>query len=224
MKRWIAAIAVVAVLGGPVFAQDAKEDATYRKIEAQLEATVIPVLTYEDMDFAEVVKDLAKKANVTIVVDKKALEGVDAGDRKITLELSQIKAANVLNIVLDQVKLKKTYKNGVLYITSEDKADEATISKVYDVRDITVKITDFPAPELKLKPAADSGSGPIVEFPNDDGIVETEDIVDLIEETIKADWGGKASVTIVKGNLIVRAPRTVHKEVASLLRQLRAAK
>jgi hypothetical protein len=48
--------------------------------------------------------------------------------------------------------------------------------------------------------------------------------VELIEESIKADWGGKASVTIVKGNLIVRATRAVHKEVSSLLRQLRSAK
>jgi type II secretory pathway component GspD/PulD (secretin) len=222
MKRWITAAALLAALGLPALAQDAKEDATYRKIEAQLESTVVPVLSYEEVDIAEVVKDIAKKANVSIIVDKKALEGLDAGDRKITLELNQIKASNALNIVLDQVKLKKSYKNGVLYITTEAKADEDTTSKVYDVRDITVKITDFPAPRLKLKGEDESGS--IVEFPQEKGEVDTDDIVELIEESVKADWGGKASVTIVKGNLIVRATRAVHKEVSSLLRQLRSAK
>jgi hypothetical protein len=46
----------------------------------------------------------------------------------------------------------------------------------------------------------------------------------MIEESVDADWGGAASVSIVKGQLIVRASREVHKDVANLLDQLRSAK
>jgi hypothetical protein len=126
--------------------------------------------------------------------------------------------------VLDQVKLKKSYKNGVLYLTTEEKAQESTIIKTYDVRDITVKINDFPAPRIRLKAADDSGGGPIIEVPDEKPEVDTDDIVELIEDSVKADWGGKATVKVVKGNLIVTAPRNVHKEVATLLAQLRASK
>lgn len=225
MKRWVPCIALMAALGGaPLLAGDEKEDATYRKMESQLDSTILPTLAYEDADVVDVVKDIAKKARVTIVWDKDALKGISEDDRKITLELAEVKASNALNIVLDQVKLKKAYKNGVLYLTTEEKAQESTITKTYDVRDITVKINDFPAPKIRLKAADDSTSGPVIEIEDEKEQVETEDVVELIEESVTADWGGKHSVKVVKGNLIVTAPRNVHKEVAALLAQLRASK
>lgn len=225
MKRWIPCIALLAALGGaPLLAGDEKDDATYRKMESQLDSTVLATLAYEDADVVDVVKDIAKKARVTIVWDKEALAGVSEDDRKVTLELAEVKAGNALNIVLDQVKLKKSYKNGVLYLTTEEKAQESTVTKTYDVRDITVKIEDFPAPRIRLKAADDSGGGPIIELPEEKEEVSTDDIVELIEESVTADWGGKASVKVVKGNLIVTAPRNVQKEVKTLLDQLRSAK
>jgi type II secretory pathway component GspD/PulD (secretin) len=224
MNRLIA-IATIVLFASVLAAQKAanKDEATYRKIEAQLESTKLDVVAYEDADVTEVVRDIAKKARITIVFDKKALEGVDEDDRKITLELADIKASNALNIVLDQIKLTKAYKNGVLYVTTKEQAQSATITKTYDVRDITMKIQDFPAPKLRLRGNDGDDSGPIVEFP-DDKDVEAEDIVDLIEESIEADWGGKATVKIVKGQLVVSAPRDVHKKIADLLNQLRASK
>lgn len=225
MKRWVPCIALMAALGGaPLFAGDEKDDATYRKMESQLDSTILPTLAYEDADVVDVVKDIAKKARVTIVWDKDALAAISEDDRKITMELAEVKASNALNIVLDQVKLKRAYKNGVLYLTTEEKAQESTITKTYDVRDITVKINDFPAPKIRLKAADDSTSGPIIEIEPEKEEVEAEDIVELIEESVTADWGGKHSVKVVKGNLIVTAPRNVQKEVANLLAQLRASK
>lgn len=231
MKR-LFAIAIALVLAAvPVFAQKSiaksaseKDEATYRKIESQLESTKLDTLAYEDADVTEVVKDIAKKCRITIVFDKKALEGVSDEDRKISLELGDIKAGNALNIVIDQVALHKAYKNGVLYITSKEKAESVTSTKTYDVRDITAKIKDFPAPKLRLKGEDDGSGGPVIEYGDEDKIVETEDIVDMIEEGIDADWGSTASVKIVQGQLVVNASRKVHKEVADLLAQLRSAK
>lgn len=224
MFRLFALALLLGFVSAPLFAGDDKDEATYRKIEAQLESTTLDTLAYEEADVTEVVKDIASKARITIVIDKKALEDVSEDDRLITLELADVKAGNALNIVLDQIKLVKMYKNGVLYITNEEKAQGAVTTKVYDVRDITVKINDFPAPKLRLKAADDNTNGPIVEFPDDEKDVATEDIVEMIEESVDADWGGAASVSIVKGQLIVRASREVHKDVANLLDQLRSAK
>lgn len=108
---------------GGVYADDVKkEEATYKKIEAKLESTTLSVVNYDDTDVNEVIKDFAKKGQITIVIDKKALEGVAEADRKVTLELADIKLGNALNIVLDQIGLVKSYKNGVLYITTQEKA------------------------------------------------------------------------------------------------------
>ncbi|MBX3458603.1 MAG: hypothetical protein KF696_01410 [Planctomycetes bacterium] len=229
MKR-LFAVVLVLLMAVPLVAQGrlvrdaaAKEEATYRKIEAQLEATKLDTLAYDEADVTEVVKDIAKKCRITIVFDKKALEEVSEEDRKISVELADIKAGNALNIVLDQVALHKAYKNGVLYITTKEKAESVTITKTYDVRDITAKVQDFPAPKLRLKAADDSSSGPVVEYPKEDEPT-TEDIVEMIEDGIDADWGGTATVKIAQGQLIVRASRKVQKEVADLLSQLRSAK
>jgi type II secretory pathway component GspD/PulD (secretin) len=226
MKR-LFAIALVALLAAPLVAQKsaaAKEETTYRKIESSLESTKLDTFAYEDADVSEVIKDIAKKCRITIVFDKKALEGLSADDRKITLELADIKASNALNIVVDQIGLHKAYKNGVLYITTKEKAEGATVTKTYDVRDITVKIKDFPAPKLRLR-GEDEDSGPIFEYPEDEGkSVDTDEIVAMIEDSVDADWGGKATLKIVTGQLIITAPRTVHKKINNLLDQLRASK
>ncbi|MBZ0136530.1 MAG: hypothetical protein K8I27_09175 [Planctomycetes bacterium] len=226
MKRFIRFFAVALLVGiasAPLLAGDDKDEATYRKIESQLESTTLDTLAYEEADVTEVVKDIAKKARITIVIDKKALEEVDEDDRLITIELAEIKAMNALNIVLDQVGLHKMYKNGVLYLSTEEKAAGVTITKTYDVRDITAKINDFPAPKLRLKGADDTSNGPDIEYPREDD-VDTDDIVEMIEESVDADWGDTATVTVAQGQLIVRAPRKVQKDVAELLDQLRSAK
>ncbi|KAA0209593.1 hypothetical protein EDM80_14630 [bacterium] len=208
---------------GGVFADDVKkEEATYKKIEAKLDSTTLSVVNYDETDVNEVIKDFAKKGQITIVLDKKALEGVAEADRKITLELADIKLGNALNIVLDQIGLVKSYKNGVLYITTQEKAQGAISTKTYDVRDITMKVQDFPAPEIRLK-AQDEQRGPVVDIPKEDPPT-TEDIVEMIESTVKADWGSTAKITIAQGQLIVSAPRDVQKSVADLLDQLRASK
>lgn len=223
MIRFAAVAALACMLALPLLA-NAKDEAAYRKIEAQLTSTTIPTLIYEETDFTEIVKDIAKRAKVTIVIEKAALESVADEDRKITIELVEIKATNALNIVIDEVGLFRVYKNGVLYITTEDKAKGVTITKTYEVRDITAKIIDFPAPKMRLKADSRAGGGPEIEIPDEKEPITTDDIVEMIEDTVKADWGDTASITIVKGNLIVRAPRDVHKEVAKLLGQLRGSK
>lgn len=224
MFRLFALILLLGFVSAPLFAGDDKDEATYRKIESQLESTTIDSLACEEADVTEVVKDIARKARITIVIDKKALEDVSEDDRLITLELAAVKAGNALNIVLDQIQMVKMYKNGVLYITNKEKAEGVVSTKVYDVRDITVKINDFPAPRLRLKSANDDSSGPIIDYGAEPDDPTTEDIIEMIEESVDADWGGTASVSIVKGQLIVRAPRDVHKDVADLLDQLRSAK
>ena len=219
-----AVLAGVVFSYGPVRADERKDEVAYKQIEAKLESTVLSTVAYEDTDVSEVVRDFAKKGNVTIVIDKKALEGVAEADRKITLELAEIKLGNALNIVIDQIGLVKSYKNGVLYITTKEKALGAVTTKTYDVRDITMRIVDFPTPEIRLKEDG-TNRGPSIPTPDDNEEPPTTDeVVEMIESTVTAEWGSSAKITVAQGQLIISAPRDVHKSVASLLDQLRASK
>lgn len=201
----------------------ADDTAAYRKIESKLDSTTIDALIFDETDIKAAVKTIAKKAGISILFDKSALEDLDDDERKSTLELSDIKASNALNLVLGQLGLSKGYKHGFLYVMGSDQVEEAVESSIYDVRDITARITDFTAPKLKLVGEGDDVGG-IVEWPDYDEDFQIEDIVELIEDSIDADWGDTASVSEIKGQLVVRASRAVHKEVASLLGQLRGSK
>lgn len=223
VSRALGVVVCLCLLGVPALAGDDKEEAAYRKIENKLESVVLDKVNWDEADITDVVAELAREGGITIVVDKKALKELSEEDREVTLELIDIKLGNALNLALEEVGLVKCYKHGLLYVTSEERAEPKLLTKIYDVRDITVKIVDFPTPEIRLKAEGDDG-GPNVEIPEEPDDPTVEDIVDLIEETIEADWGGKCSVREVKGNLIVKAPRNVQKEVASLLAQLRSSK
>ncbi|MCA8919646.1 MAG: hypothetical protein KDB32_11250 [Planctomycetes bacterium] len=204
----------------PLFADDT---AAYRKIESKLDSTTIDALILDETDIKEAVKTIARKAGISILFDKSALEGLSDDERKVTLELSEIKASNALNLVLDQLGLTKGYKYGFLYVMCAETVEEAVEATIYDVRDITANVKDFEAPKLKLVGEGDDIGG-IVHWPEQDEDIQLEDIVELIEDSIDADWGDTASVTEIKGQLVVRASRSVHKEVASLLDQLRGSK
>ncbi|MHC4840030.1 MAG: hypothetical protein ACYTDT_03580 [Planctomycetota bacterium] len=220
MKKFVAAAIALSLLGTPVMAD--KDDANYRKLETALKTTVIDSFSFEDTDIVDVVKTIAKKSRINIVFDKAAIEDMSEDDRLVTIELTDIKAQNALKIVLDQVGLYQSFRHGVVYITTEEDAVEATSLKTYDVRDITVIIRDFPSPRIRLK-GADDVRGPEY-YVDEEKIVEADDIVDMIEETIDADWGGAASISKVMGQLVIRATRSTHQEIAGLLSELRSGK
>jgi type II secretory pathway component GspD/PulD (secretin) len=223
MKRILFVAFLLAFAVAPLAAQRADSDeAAYRRIESRLETTRFDTFIYEEADVADVVRDIARRCGITIIFDRRALEGLSEEDRKITIELVDIRAGNALNIVVSEVRLQRVYRNGVLYIASTEAAAEATVVRVYDVRDITAKVQDFPGPRLRLR-GEEGARGPIFEPPQE-RVIETEDIVDLIEDTVKADWGGRHSIQIVRGVLVVNAPRNVQREVRTLISQLRTAR
>lgn len=223
MIRFAAIACVLFFVASPLFAQRASDEVAYQRIETQLDATRFETFMYEDADVTDVVKDIARRCRITIVFERKTLEALSDDDRKITLELADIKAANALNILLNQLALKRYFRDGILYIGTQEKAAETTFTRTYDVRDVTNKIRDFPAPKLRLRGNEDGGRVQI-RLPEERNEVDTDDIVEIIEDTVDADWGGNASIQVIKGVLVVTATRETHKEVRALIRQLRTTR
>jgi len=74
------------------------------------------------------------------VLDRKELPavGVDPKNTIITCRLSGISLRSALPLILDGLQLKWAIHNGVLFITSEQRAEseELHTTKVYDVSDL----------------------------------------------------------------------------------------
>ena len=112
-----------------------------RDIEATLEEDVSFDFINTPLD--DVVAFLINLKGRNIVLDKKEIEGRGALD--VTLRLNKVKYKDALAWILRLVDLSYTLEKGAIYISTKEKigASKRTVTKFYDVTDLTVDIRDF---------------------------------------------------------------------------------
>jgi hypothetical protein len=166
-------------------------------------------------------------------------------DTPITLRLSSaVRLRKVMTLVLDQAAgagvLTYYVDQGVLQITSQDAEDKLLVTRLYPIQDLLFQAPDYNnAPNLDLTQnggnqtaggggGGGSGSGNL--FTNTSGNstgVNTattrqeraDEIIKLITDTIRPElWkvnGGNCTISFVRGNLVVSAPRSVQEQLSS---------
>lgn len=185
-------------------------------------------LDFEDAPFMEVFKFLRTTSGVNMVVDSALKAEGSLDEKRINIEVTDIPLRSALRIVLDFSELVARWKHGVLLITTPDRAHGVTVLRIYDVRDITFKLTSFPGPTMELSSGSGMDDGGGLSFGDEDGedsVPSTDEIV----ETIKASLGEAAdlpntSLTVLGGILVVRQTPETHRQILDVLAQLRAAR
>jgi hypothetical protein len=115
------------------------EENIVKELEKETKIDVI------ETPFSDVIKDIAKDHEITIVLDPEGME--EAGvtpDQLVTLNLKGISLRSAFRILLGPLHLTYTVKDEVLQITSEEKAGEQLVTKVYPVGDLVVPIINIP--------------------------------------------------------------------------------
>jgi hypothetical protein len=196
----------------------------YQKISSILRSKTISV-DFEDMDFKEVIQFLHNVTGINFVVDPVVYSEKDVEDLKVTLRADDLPAGDVLNLILRFKGLGRAYRHGVLLISTKDRSSGKPTLKYYDVRDLTLKIQDFPGPDIELKGSDDGGMGGPA-FPEDEGednTPTTESISELIRETCgQESWDeGSCRMTEINGVLLIWQTADVHLEILKLLYMLR---
>ena len=209
-------------------AQDPDDGALERQhelIRQTLDTKKIDV-SFDETPLSDVIHYLKGRAGIAIVLDPKV--GDDLADEPITVTMRNISVGNALRIILDFVDLTWTFRHGVLWITSEEEAFKGrTVLRIYDVRELTMRIRDFAGARIRLRSDESGAPGIICIWPEDDEVIERADadtLMDLIPEVVAADsWAQnpEASIITVMGMLVVRQTPEVHAEIATLLAQLR---
>jgi hypothetical protein len=111
------------------------EENIMKEMEQESKVNVI------ETPFSDVIKDIAKNHEITIVLDPEGMTEADVTpDQLITLNLKGISLRSVLRILLGPLHLTYVIKDEVLQITSEEKASEQLVTKVYPVGDLVVPI------------------------------------------------------------------------------------
>ncbi|MHC4925083.1 MAG: hypothetical protein ACYTG4_13585 [Planctomycetota bacterium] len=179
-------------------------------------------VNFDDESLADVIKYLSAVTGVNIMVGKPVLE--DQHELKITMKLKRLSAKSVLELVAKQHRLAIGWSHGVLMVTSQKAARGKPVLRLYMVGDITQPIRDFPAPDIMLRPAG-------AEYePEEETVVErafsdADDILTLVRENTGGEsWDDDATSSgTMKNWLVIRQYPEVHKEIAALLRMLRAS-
>ncbi|MCK6470339.1 MAG: hypothetical protein L6R28_01220 [Planctomycetes bacterium] len=180
-----------------------------------------------DTPLEEALKFLDSLVSVNIILDPKI---VADGSAKLPVELkvSEMEMSQAMNWMLKLTGLTYTLQDEAIFITKKENIVEDLTLEVYDVRDLTTTITDFPGPRIELGVQDAGGGGGGVGNPFAQQAATTQitpaDLATLIQEKLlPADFagGGNASITEQNGQLVVMQRPEVHEKIRKLLQSFR---
>lgn len=200
------------------------EDSETRAIREKLRRKV--TLDFSDTPLQDVVQFLRETTGVNMVLDPTVVQERGEEELKVQLRVEQLEVESALKLILELKQLGYQIKNGVVFVTTKDKLGGNSESRVYNVRDLTLKLQDFEGPELSLTSAASgTGGGTAIDMGDDEGsAVTTESLMNLIRDNIAPDsWEGENNIQDRNGMLVIRNSTEVHGRVRQLLSDLRAS-
>lgn len=214
------------------------------RIEAALRTTV-DTITFSETPFESFVTWLQTTTNANIVVRWRALDNIGVvRDTPVDLSLKNVRLERVIEEVfasLPDVALGYSIENGILVIGPRDSLNRRLTLVVYDVQDLlrAIGTSSLPAAASTLSGAASEdptsgmrnhptpGSPPPARAssPISQGACAESQMEALITNTVEPDaWasnGGASMLRFINETLVVRAPASVHRELAQLLSGLR---
>lgn len=186
-------------------------------------------LDFTDTPLGQVIAFLQDVSGVNMIIDPSVTENGEE-EINITLAVQEVQLEQALNLILTFKNLAMTIEDGVLIISSQEKARGKTILQLFDVRDLTGGVNDFPGQKLALSTdeTGDGGfAGGVVATDEGGGkgvTITAEDLENLIRENIsRASWeeDETVSLTIRNGTMIVKQRSDVLKQIDNLLNDLR---
>ena len=199
-------------------------------------ARKLPDINLSNVALSDAIEFLRDASNANMHVNWAALENAGVSkDTPVNLRLRGASLRKVLNLVLTEAAggadtLSFYSADGVLEITTREIADQDMVTRVYPVQDLLVEVPDFNnAPDFNLQAQQSAGrgggggggnlfgggGGGGEENDQSSRIERAEQLITLITDTIQPDvWqanGGSSTIRFFQGNLIVRAPRSVHE-------------
>ena len=205
-----------------------EESAEARKLKERLEEEIS--MDFSESPLSEVVDFIRNRTGLNIIIDPQVYKDFpDAEALKVEITVNNIKISLLLNLILDMKGLTYRVENGgVLLISTKQRIQEQPVLRLYNVRDLTGTLNDFPAQEINLAAADKADAGGVVLAKTEESPATTiteEQLTDLIKNNIaKGTWDREnRSIDTRHGTLIIRQTKDIHKQIESLLNDLRKA-
>jgi hypothetical protein len=187
-------------------------------------------MNFQDTPLSQIIDDLKQMTGINMVADTVALE--EAGvrlEQPLSIKVEDMSLKSALNILLKQARLTYVIKDGLLQITTEERAHGRITTVIYPVVDLVTPIgsgeSEMP-PFLCRNPA-------LMGFIHDEerkraaGMTCEEVLIKVITGTIEpntwSEFGGKATIQYFPLGLalVVSQTQDVQEQIQDLLAAVR---
>ena len=168
---------------------------------------------------------LSDRTAINFVVTKAATELDTDATTLNNFNLPPMTPAQALDIIGEQTGVKWKVMHGMVQLVTGEFAGGRMYLKQYGVSDIVEGVPDKPGSDLKLTIPGEEEEFAEEEDEAKPTVVDSGKLVDLIRENIATEsWDtppAPAAINELKGSLLVRHTREVHRQIEKLLADLR---
>ncbi len=225
-------LAVVLALGAvvpvalPVFAQARRAAGTPRQAEIAAKLDQIKIsLDFHDAALPDVLDFVRSFSGIDFMLDPAVRERHGGDPIQVTMKVNDLPLRSALRLMLHGKGLTAVCREGVLVVVPKEKAEKEVVLRIYDVRDLMMKLGDNPGPVIALRPPGEGAGVKIDDFFEEwKEPPKTEFILEMIRKNCGgASWeeNPNASITFNNGLLMVNQTPRVHAEVAGMIGKLR---
>ncbi|MHC4515460.1 MAG: hypothetical protein ACYTGW_08615 [Planctomycetota bacterium] len=216
----------LAAQDGDLLVIERKADRAGRDLLLRKLKKVRVTLSFNEASAEEVAQylSLAAGKGITFIVSSRTVRSSELPP--LTLALKKLSLANAMAVISTQTELRYVYRSGVVFIKPKDEVKEFTYLQLYDVRAATMKMPNFRAPKLGLNLGEEGGN--FEDEDEDSGTTtsgfDDDKLVDLIRTFVLPEsWDSEqASISTMRGVLMVRQTESGHRKVRKLLVKLGA--
>jgi hypothetical protein len=232
--RTALALLVLTALAAPAATQEVdripatpgSDETDARAAWAKLDTTMLSV-DFQDTPLTACVQFVRQVSGINVVIDRRVAEQRALDETRITLEVNDVSLRTVLAFMCEFADLAARWRHSVLMLTSPELARGAPVARLYDVRDLTFTMKDFPGPEIRLS-TSDSGAAGPLSLMTDEGEDQTptrDQVIDLIQQMLPGAWDlPGVSIGTFGGAILVRQHPEIHRQIEVIIALIRGAR
>jgi len=202
-----------------------QEPAWMKAIRSKLDRKVS--FEFVDTPLSEAINFLQTLTHVNMIIDPRATGG--GADVPINLKVSDMSLGLALEWILKLAELDYALKDNAIFISKPENLRGEVVLKIYDVRDLTAVVEDFPGPDLDLTANTGGGGGGggvnlFAAATPATGGVTVQSLAEMIQSRVKPDsWAAELGTSIEErgGQLVVMQRPEVHRLIDKLLESFR---
>jgi len=181
---------------------------------------------FEEEPLQDVTDFLHNISGINFVVTRAVTDELSDAELDVSLSVEDISMANALDLITGLKGLVWRVEDSVVKITTATDVSGDVYLELYNVRDLTTPIVDYPGEEIYLE--GSTGFETFDDFGDEldepEPAIQADRLVQLIQDNIlRGSWDFPASIEPREGVLIVMQTREVHRMIREMLDDLRGS-